>query len=97
MKNMKHPSFILAVLSIIVLFLGIGLRVNGYQKTGDIVIIVSVVMGAIHWIWSIIDVNSRDDLKPQQKKFWRIAVIACPVLGAMLFYTMHQRANKIVT
>lgn len=97
MKNMKHPSFILAVISIVVLFIGIGLRTNGYNRTGDIVIISSVVLGAIHWIWSIIDVNNRHDLKPQQKKFWRIAVIACPVLGAMLFYTLHQRANKIVT
>ncbi len=97
MKNMKHPSFILAVISIIVLFIGIALRTTGYNRTGDIVIIASVVLGAIHWIWSIIDVSSRHDLKPQQRTFWLIAVVACPVLGAMLFYTMHQRANKIVT
>jgi len=97
MKNLKHPSFILAVISIIVLFVGIGLRANRMNREGDIVIIASVVLGAIHWIWSIIDVSSRTDLKAFQKRFWLIAVVACPVLGAMLFYAMHQTRDKIVT
>jgi 4-hydroxybenzoate polyprenyltransferase len=97
MKNMKHPSFILAIISIIVLFIGIALRANGVNRPGDILIIISAVLGGIHWIWTIIDVSKRDDLKPEHRIFWLIAVVACPVLGGMIFYTMHQRANKIVT
>jgi uncharacterized membrane protein len=97
MKNLRHPSFILAVISIIVFFIGIILKANRYHEAGDIVIISGIVLGGIHWIWSIIDVSSRHDLKPYQKTFWLIAVIACPVLGAMLFYSMHQARNKIVT
>ena len=97
MKNLKHPSFILSVISIIVLFIGIALRANRMNRIGDIIIISSVVLGAIHWIWSIIDVSTRTDLKAFQKRFWLISVIACPLLGAMLFYAMHQTKNKIVT
>lgn len=97
MKNLKHPSFILSVVSIIVLFIGIILRANRMNREGDIVIIASVVLGAIHWIWSIIDVSTRTDLKGFQKRFWLIAVIACPLLGAMLFYALHQTKNRITT
>jgi hypothetical protein len=97
MKNLKHPSFILAVISIVVLFIGIGLRANGDNRTGDAFIIASVGLGFLHWVWTVIDVVKRTDLKPFQKRFWLIAVIACPVLGGMLFYGMHQTKDKIVT
>lgn len=96
MKNWKHPSFIIGVISIILLFVGIGMKANA-ARSGDIVIIVSVVLGGIHWIWSIFDVSITDELKRQQKMFWLIAVIAAPVLGGMFYYIMHQRRNKIVT
>ncbi|MBD0276448.1 MAG: PLDc N-terminal domain-containing protein [Bacteroidota bacterium] len=96
MKNFRHPSFIIGVISILILFIGIGAKSYG-SRTGDILIIASVVLGAIHWIWSVVDVAKRDDLKPQQRKFWLIIVIIVPVMGGLLFYIMHQRRNRIVT
>ncbi len=96
MKNLKHPSFIIGVISIILLFIGIGLKTYG-DRTGDFIIIASVVLGAIHWIWSIADVAKRTDLKPNQKTFWLIVVIVAPIMGGMLFYIMHQRSGRIVT
>jgi hypothetical protein len=96
MNNLKLPNFILTVVSIIVLFIGIMLRANG-SESGTYVIIASVILGGIHWIWSIIDVVKRADMKPFQKRFWLIAVIAAPAIGSMLFYIMHQRSGKIVT
>ena len=96
MKNLKHPSFILGIISIIVLFIGIGLYANGYASA-YYVIIASAVLGGIHWIWSIIDVAGRTDMKPFQKRFWLIAVVAVPVLGALLFYMLHQTKDKIIT
>jgi len=96
MNNLKHPSFLVGIFSIILLFVGIGLKANAYSS-GDYVIIASVIFGGIHWIWSIVDVTRRDDLKPFQKRFWLIAVIAAPVIGGMLFYAMHQRSGKIIT
>lgn len=96
MKNMRHPSFILGIVSVVILFIGIGMKATGY-RFGDYVIIASVVLGGIHWIWSIIDVATRTDMKPFQKRFWLIAVIAAPALGGLIFYSMHQKAGKITT
>lgn len=96
MKNLRHPAFILGMISIVVLFIGIGIKVYGFGS-GDYVIIAGVILGGIHWIWSIADVASRKDMKPFQKRFWLIAVIAAPALGALIFYTMHQKAGKIIT
>ena len=96
MNNLKHPNFILAIVSIILLLIGIVLQANAYG-VGMYIIGFSILLGAIHWIWSIIDVIKRTDLKPFQKRFWLIAVIAAPAIGGMLFYAMHQRSGRIVT
>jgi hypothetical protein len=76
--------------------IGIGFKANGY-RFGDYILIGSTVLAAIHWIWAIIDVSRRDDMKLFQKRFWLISVIAVPALGSLLFYIMHQTRNKIIT
>lgn len=96
MKNLKHPNFILAIISAIVLFMGIGMKSMG-DSGGDTVIIIGGALAGIHWIWAIIDVISRHDMKAYQKRFWLIAVIAVPVFGAMVFYGLHQERDKIIT
>ena len=96
MNNLKHPNFILGIVSFVILFIGIGMRANSYES-GTYVIILSVILGAIQWIWCIVDVVKRGDMKPFQKRFWLIAVITVPALGSMIFYIMHQRRGKIVT
>jgi hypothetical protein len=96
MKNMKHPNFILGIASMIILIIGIGFKAGGY-RSGDYIIIGSVVMGAVHWIWGVIDVIARKDMKPFQKRFWLIAVIAAPAIGGLIFYIMHQTRNRLTT
>lgn len=96
MKNMLHPSFLLAVASIMLLFVGIIMKVNAVES-GDIIMIIAAILGGIHWIWSILDVIKRDDLKPFQKRFWLIAVIAAPAMGGMIFYILHQKTGRITT
>lgn len=96
MKNLRHPNFILALISTVLLLVGLGMRVSGYASSMYVVII-ALALGAIHWVWAIIDVISRSDMKNFQKRFWSIAVIACPILGGMLFYALHQEKDKIVT
>jgi hypothetical protein len=96
MKNLRHPNFILAIVSAIVLFLGIGFRANGYQA-GDYILVAGALLAGVHWIWAIIDVINRHDMRPFQKRFWLIIVIAVPVFGAMVFYGLHQESGKIVT
>ena len=93
---MKHPNFILGILSIFIVIFGVALKSYGYRAS-DYIIIGAIIMGGIHWIWGIIDVNGTHDMKPEQKKFWRIAVIAAPAIGALLYYAMHQTKNKLTT
>ncbi len=96
MKNTKHPSFIIGVVSILLFIVGAAVKAYGY-RFADYIVIFSVVLGGIHWIWSIIDVATRSDMKPFQKRFWLIAVVAAPAIGGMIFYIMHQRANRLTT
>lgn len=96
MKNMRHPNFIFGVFTLLLLFFGVGLKANGF-RSGDYVLIGGAILGAIHYIWSIIDVVGRTDLKPFQKRFWLILVIAVPALGSLIFYIMHQKRDKITT
>ena len=96
MKNMRHPNFILAIVSIVIMFIGIGLKANGY-RAGDYVLIGAVAVGAIHYVWSIIDVANRTDMKAFQKRFWLLAVIAIPAFGSLIFYIMHQTRGRITT
>lgn len=96
MKNLRHPNFILAIISTIVLFLGIGFRANG-DEAGDYILIAGTLLAGIHWIWAIVDVINRHDMRPYQKRFWLIVVITVPVFGAMVFYGLHNERDKIVT
>lgn len=89
-KNTKHPSFIIGAISFIVFLLGIVLRGSGYA-TGDWVILSAVVLGGIHWIWSIIDVITGYDLNPDSRIFWMILVILIPPVGGMLYYIMKRK------
>ena len=96
MKNLRHPNFILSLVSAVVLFIGIGMKANGYAA-GIYVLGAGALLAGIHWIWAIVDVIGRTDMKPYQKRFWLIIVIAVPVFGAMVFYGLHQERGKIVT
>lgn len=96
MKNIRHPNFIISIVSAILLLAGVAMRVYGYTHS-NYVIGVALALGAIHWVWAVIDVIRRDDMRQFQKRFWLIAVVACPILGGMLFYALHQERDKIVT
>jgi 4-hydroxybenzoate polyprenyltransferase len=96
MKNLRHPNFILSIVSAILIFLGVGFRANGYEA-GDFVLIAGALLAGVHWIWAIIDVINRHDMRAYQKRFWLIVVVAVPVFGAMVFYGLHQESGKIVT
>jgi len=96
MKNMRHPNFIFGIFTIILVLIGIGLKANSY-RSGDYVLIGSAILGGVHYIWAIIDLLGRHDLKPFQKRFWLIAIVASPALGSLIFYIMHQKRDKITT
>jgi hypothetical protein len=86
---MRHPNFILGLISVILLFVGIGFKANGYS-TGDKILIVGTLLAGVHWIWGIIDVFKNQHVISQSKKFWIILVIALPVIGSMLYHSMSK-------
>lgn len=85
MKNFRHPNLIIGLISFLVLLVGIGLKANGYHS-GYSVIIGGVALGAIHWIWSIIDVLKHNDINSRSGILWTIIVIIIPPIGGMLYY-----------
>ncbi|GAA4334096.1 hypothetical protein [Flaviaesturariibacter amylovorans] len=84
-KQMTHPNFILGLVSILLLFIGIGLYRNG-SESGNIIWYIAVGLGAIHWIWGITDVFRQQNLASQSRVFWQILVVAIPAVGSMLYY-----------
>ena len=96
MKNLKRPSFIVFLIGAVLVFIGIGLKSSG-NVTGDYMLFAGLGLFGVFWLWSIGLVLSAADLKPFQKRFWMIAVIAVPVLGGLVFHVLHNRPGKIVT
>jgi hypothetical protein len=90
-KKVTHPNFYLGLISFILLFLGIGLRANGYAG-GDYVIIASIALGGIHWVWSIIDVFKDYKMSGSENRriIWVILVILVPPIGGMLYYLLGR-------
>jgi Phospholipase_D-nuclease N-terminal len=89
-KNTRHPNFIIGIVSFALFLLGIVLKGNGYT-TGNFILILSIALGAMHWIWSIVDVSTGHNLKSDSKIFWLILVALIPPLGGMFYYMMKRK------
>jgi len=89
-KNITHPSFIIGAISFVLFLLGVVLRGNGFVKA-DIMILSAMIAGAVHWIWSMVDVITGYDLNPGSKSFWLIMVMLIPPLGGMIYYMMRRK------
>ncbi|MGZ3848811.1 MAG: PLDc N-terminal domain-containing protein [Flavisolibacter sp.] len=91
MKNTRHPNFILGLFSLLLIFVGVGMRANGYQS-GDYVLLFSFLLAGIHWIWSIIDVF-RDfcvNSSSENRVLWIILVVVLPLVGGTFYYMMSK-------
>jgi hypothetical protein len=89
MKQTTHPNFILGLISLVLLFVGIGMKFYGY-RSGDGVLIAATVLGGIHWVWGIIDVFKHQNSLSQSRKFWIILVIVLPPIGGMFYYMFSK-------
>lgn len=72
-------------------FTGIVMRANGLDG-GNHVLGANILLGGIHWIWSIIDVftDFRVNSASENRIIWIILVIILPPIGGMLYYTMSK-------
>jgi len=89
-KNITHPAFIIGALSFILFIPGIALRANNFVF-GDKIVLSAIALGAIHWIWSMVDVITGYDLNEESKIFWLIMVMLIPPLGGMIYYMMKRK------
>jgi hypothetical protein len=89
MKQTTHPNFILGLVSLVLIFVGIGLKFYSY-RSGDAVLIGAAVLGGIHWIWSIIDVFRHQTTRSQSRVFWIILVVAIPPIGGLVYYASSK-------
>jgi hypothetical protein len=89
MKQTTHPNFILGLASLVLLFIGVGLKFYSY-RSGDIVLISAAVLGGIHWIWSIIDVFRQQSSASQSRVFWMILVVVLPPIGGLMYYASSK-------
>lgn len=96
MRNTRKPSLIFGLITTAIFFIGFFLKASGNDVLGDYVFYAGLGLGAIYWIWSIIEVTGADDLKKYQKTFWLIIVVAVPFFGALLYNILHQTRNKMV-
>lgn len=96
MKNLRKPAFYIGILGALLLFLGLGLK-SSNDSNGNLVLYAGLALGGIFWVWAISEVVSATDLKPFQKRFWLIIVLAVPVVGGLIFHILHQQKNKIIT
>ena len=96
MANIRHPNFILGVVAVLFHVIAIGLRANREHGTADVLTIIGAVLMFVSWVWSIFEVQKTDTLEGSQKKFWRIAVVAIPFVGGILYHLLHSKRNTIV-
>ena len=90
-KTAIHPNFILGAFSFLLLLLGVVLRSDDFM-IGDYLKLAGITCGAVHWIWSMIDVFTNHELNSKSRPFWTILVVLIPPLGGM-FYYMNGRTN----
>ena len=92
---MKKPSLIFGLVITAIFFIGFFLKASE-NPNGEYILFAGLALGAIYWIWSIIEVSGTNDLKKYQKTFWLIIVVAVPFFGALLYNIMHQSRNNMV-
>jgi hypothetical protein len=93
MNDFKYPNFILGIISLILLIVGVAFLANGFAG-GDYILGASVLLGGIHWIWSIIDVlkdYNTHTTKENRNILWIILVIIIPPVGGLLYYAFGRR------
>jgi membrane-associated phospholipid phosphatase len=95
MNKAKNPNFNIGLISFALLIAGVILRANR-STASDYVLGASFILGAIHWVWSIIDVLKYYKIKsPSENRIlWLILVVAIPPVGGMLFYGTNKALPK---
>src|SRR5829696_2603780 len=89
----KHPNLILGLATFVLLILAVGMRANRQNGLGDVLLIATFVLGAVHWVWSLTDVirDYRTDKASENRNIiWVILVAVVPPVGGILYYAFNK-------
>jgi hypothetical protein len=91
-RNIIHPNFIIGMISYVLLLAGVVLNANSLEASQTLMI-VSVLLGGVHWFRSVIDVRSDPAFKSNDAKqyFWFALIIMIPPLAGMMYYMIHDK------
>ena len=91
-RNIKHPNFIIGLISYLLLMTGVVLNAYG-SDVGNWVILLSLLLGGLHWAGTIIDVSTDGRLKNDQltRTFWIGVIIMVPPLAGMIYYMADRK------
>jgi len=93
-KNMLHPAFIIGALAFLCLLVGVVINAHNHSAGKDI-LIAAVLLGFVHWVWSIVDVFTNPNLDERSRVFWRTLVIIVAPIGGMVYYMMKHRVVQM--
>jgi predicted cobalt transporter CbtA len=96
MANIRHPLFLTGIIAILLHGISLPLRSTANHDAASYLMIAGFALMAICWVWGVVEVASTDTLQGSQRKFWLIATIAIPFVGAMFYHMMHSKRNTIV-
>lgn len=91
-----HPNFIMGLISYVGLFISVMLHAEG-SAMADAVILVSLAVGVIHWVGSMITV-SRDKMRKHNETlwyFWFLSVMIIPPLGGIIYHMVNNKRVSI--
>lgn len=89
MKQTTHPNFILGIVCLFLLAISVIMRQNNFGA-GDFLLITAIILGAIHWLWAIIDLFKNQYLTSESRVLWGILIFAIPPVGGILYYAMSK-------
>ena len=89
---MTHPNFVVGLLSYLLFLTGVVLLIYN-SDVGMQFILLSIIMGGVHWVGSIIDVCTDSELKHDERSrfLWLAVVIMIPPISGMLYYMMSRK------
>ena len=93
-RNMLHPAFIIGALSFLCLLIGVVIKGQN-QVAGKYIVIGGVILGFIHWVWSIVDVFTNPNMDARSRVFWRTLVIIVAPIGGMIYYMMKHKVVRM--
>lgn len=96
MHILNRFPFVIALLSLLGWLLSFVFRPPG-KNLDPWLTAISLILGAVYWLWILVEVTRNPYMRRYQRTFWLILVISVPFFGALLYQFMHQKEDKIVT